>query len=102
MERKRFGIYVTILKKPENEEEKKEYVTESFSKLLDKIYKEGIVPDWNSMKLIINESNFDVFGGPDWYEEEKEDYEGPCMGWRMTIAIKFESEQYQGLLEKEN
>ena len=37
---------------------------------------------------------FDVIPGPDWYDDEKENYEGPYFGWAMTVGLKYESEKY--------
>ena len=93
MERRMFGEYVLFTDEPETEDEKRNYVSVAVVKLLHSMKDHGIVPDWETVQIIVKEGR-DIYGGPDWYEDEKEDYKGPNVGWRMTVGIKFYSENY--------
>jgi len=93
MERRMFGEWVLFTIEPETEAGKADYVSVAVEKLLHSMVDHGVVPDWGTMQIIIKEG-YDIFGGPDWYEDEKEDYKGPYGGWAMTVGIKFYSENY--------
>ena len=93
MKRKQYGSYALFLKKPESEEEKKEYIKKAFSELLDSLTA-AADPDWNTLTLIIKEG-VDFLPTADWYEDEKEDYVPSIPQWYMTVALKYESENYE-------
>ena len=84
---KQYGSYVKIASEPETEQEKIEYVRLAVNKLLDDM-KDWPVPNLNTLQLIIHEG-VEIWGGPDWYEEEKEDYTPSLPRWGMTVGIKY-------------
>ena len=93
MKRKQYGSYVLFLKEPESEEEKKEYVKKAFAELLDQLTRTA-VPDWNTLSVIVKEG-VDFLPTTDWYEDEEEDYAPSPPQWHMTVALKYESENYE-------
>lgn len=93
MERRLFGQYKLFKDEPETEALKADYVSKAVDELLHDMTGYGIIPDWKTMQIIVKEG-VDIISGPDWYEEEKEDYKGPYIGWVMTVGIKFYSDNY--------
>ena len=94
MERKLFGSYVVFLHEPETEEGKVEYIKTAIDKVVNSMLKAGIIPDWDSLKVIIHEG-VDIWNSsPDWYDDEKDDYVPALPRWGMTVGVKFESNQY--------
>jgi hypothetical protein len=79
---------------PETESEKADYISKAVGKILHTMTDNGIVPDWETIEVVVKEG-FNIISGPDWYDDEKEGYLGPYVGWEMKVGVKFYSENYQ-------
>ena len=92
MKRRQFGSYVLYIKEPENEIDKREYVSDGVKRVIDKLTDAGIIPIWETMTVIVKEG-IDIMTQC-WEEDEEDDYEPVPPMWRMTVAVKFYSENY--------
>lgn len=89
-----FGSYVVFTEDPGTTSGKAKYVKEAVNRLLDSLTAE-IVPDWNTMQLIVKE------GPGTWFDISGEDDDEIPPKWIMTVGIKFLSDQYPERITQE-
>ena len=93
MERRQFGSYVLFTYEPENEIDKREYISTGVKRVMDKLTDAGIIPIWNTIQVIVKEG-IDLLPMAGWDEVEEEEYEPVAPVWQMCVAVKFYSENY--------
>ena len=89
--KKQYGTYAYMPCGPDDPMDKKmELVQLGVNRCIDTIRKTDMKINLNTLKIWVNE-DLD-FGGddPDWYADEKEDYQPSGPVWRIIVAIKAE------------
>lgn len=91
--KKQYGTYVYMPCSSDDPMDKKlDLVQIGTTRCIETIKKTGMRINLNTLKIWVNE-DLD-FGGdePDWYADEKEDYQPHGPVWRIIVAIKAEQE----------